>query len=210
MLELDINKSKSLNFEIQLSGIDSKDLDGSLRIVVDGVEYGFKVEVTSSSIIASIPVLKSILPREVKEGEQLNAKLEVHGSGYYLNPWNGSFVVKNPVLMEAKIKEDSDKVPKITAKIKPEVAQKVASKLSEAKKVVSKPIVEKVVEKQNSNIKDIVITEKHVVDYMKSKGTTSKQVQEVILEQCKGNAKTDDPKDILRSVIRFYKNKDQK
>jgi hypothetical protein len=195
MLELDINKTKNLDFEIQLSGIDYKQLEGSLRILIDGIEYGFKVEVNSSSIIANIPMLKNVLLREVREGEQFEAKLEVHGAGYYLNPWNGSFVVKNPVLMEAKIREDlDDKVPKITAKIKSKSSDKVESKLVEMKKVLKPKI-------------NVVITEKHIFDYMKSKGTTSEQVQQLILEQCKGKSKTDNPEDVLRSVVHFYKNK---
>ena len=32
-------------------------------ILIDGIEYGFKVEVNSSTIIANIPVLKNILRR---------------------------------------------------------------------------------------------------------------------------------------------------
>ena len=213
MLELDINKTKNIEFEVQTSGIDFKELDGSLRILIDGIEYGFKVEVNSSSIIANIPALKNILRREAKEGEQFEAKLEVHGAGYYLNPWNGSFVVKNPVLMEAKIREDmQEKVPKVTAKIKSEPSDKAGSKLVEMKKVISKlPVQEKskVEEKVLKPKTNVVITEKHILGYMSSKGTTSKQVQQLILEQCRAKSRSDDPKDVLRAVIHFYKNKTQ-
>lgn len=199
MLELDTNKAKSLDFEIQLSGIDSKQLEGSLRILVDGIEHGFEVEIAPTNIVVNVPALKNILLREFKEGEQFGAKLEVHGAGYYLNPWNGSFVVKNPVSMEVKIKEDVE-VPKVTAKIKLGVGDKAGSKLTEMKKVVTG----KKVLKSKLNV---VITEKHILAYMASKGTTSEQIQKLILEQCKGKSKSDDPKDILRSVIKFYKNK---
>jgi hypothetical protein len=58
-------------------------------------------------------------------------------------------------------------------------------------------------------LKDVVINERHIFAYMKSKGTTSEQVQKLILEQCKGQSKTDDPKDVLRAVVQFYKNKNQ-
>ena len=210
MLELDTNKAKSIDFEIQLSGIDSKQLEGSLDISIDGIDHGFKAEITPTNIIVNVPALKNIFLREFKEGEQFSAKLEVHGAGYYLNPWSGSFVVKNPVTMEVKIREDVE-VPKITAKIRSESSgEKAKSKLNEMKKVVSKPIEVKSKgfgDKKPISIKDIVITEKHIFGYMESKGTTSEQVQKLILEQCKSKSKTDDPKDVLRAVIKFYKNK---
>lgn len=211
MLELDINKTKNLDFEVQLSGIDYKQLEGSLRILIDGIEYGFKVEVNSSSIIANIPALKNILRREAKEGEQFEAKLEVHGAGYYLNPWNGSFVVKNPVLMEAKIREDSDeKVPKITAKIKSEPSGKAGSKLVEMKKVISKlPVQEKSKVEKKVLKPNVVITEKHIIEYMETKGTKSKRVQELILENSKTKSKSDSPLDLLKAVIKFYKDQKQ-
>jgi hypothetical protein len=197
MLELDSNKAKTVDFEIQLSGIDSKQLEGSLKIMIDGIEHGFKAEISPTNVIVNIPALKNILLREFKEGEQFDAKLEAYGAGYHLNPWNGVFIVKNPVSMEATIKE-SVEVPKITAKIKSEVSGKAKSKLAETKKVIAeKELVKPKV--------DVVIKEKHVFDYMKKKGTTNKEIQNLILEQCKAKTKTDDMLEVLKSVVNFYK-----
>jgi len=214
MLELNIGKSRSLNFEIEVSGIDPTQLEGFVRIIIDGVEYGFKGKVGSESIEVEIPALKTLLKRTINEGEKFDGKLEVHGNGFYLNPWNGSFIVKNPVVMEAKIKEDiDDNAPKIVAKVKSEPSvDKAKDKLNEMKKIISKPPINKskssLLEKKVLNKQSpVILTEKHVIDYMASKGTTNKQIQEVILEQCRGRSRSDKPEDLLRAVVKFYKNK---
>lgn len=217
MLELDINKIKNLDFEVQLSGIDSKQLEGWLRILVDGTEYGFKADVTPTNVIVNVPELKDVVLREFREGEELNGKLELQGGGFYFNPWNGLFVVKNPVCVEVKIKEDIE-IPRVSAKARAKLNVKSESKLPEPKKVVYEsvdkrkdgslekkaPVIEKKVSKPKLNV---VITEKHIIAYMKTKGTTSKDVQELILERCKAASKSDKSIDLLRAVVNFYKNK---
>jgi len=213
MLELNVNQNRSLNFEIQLSGIAHTQLEGFLRIIIDGIEYGFKAEVNEGDIIVDVPVLKNIIPREVKEGEKFDAKLEVVGNGYYLNPWTGSFIVKNPVILEAKIKEDvaDSGAPKIgITKVKTGGSSKVETKLKEMKETIKKPVerkeTKKIVVENKTNLPKIVLTEDHVIQYMVKQGTKSKRVQEFILEQAKLNSKTDSPEDMLRAVIKFYKN----
>ena len=215
MLELDINKVKNLDFEVQLSGIDHAQLEGWLRILIDGTEYGFKADVTPTNVIVNVPELKDMMLREFKEGEEFNGKLELHGGGFYFNPWNGVFVVKNPVLVEVKIKEDIES-PKVKAKAKAKLSIKEESRAREIKKVISEPLEKKKVvgkkplltESKKSELSRI-ITEKHILAYMKSKGTTNPEVQKLILGQCKNEAKSNEPLDVLRSVVHFYKNKNQ-
>jgi hypothetical protein len=220
MLELNVNQNRSLNFEIQLSGINHTQLEGFLRIIIDGIEYGFKTEINEGNIAVDIPVLKNVIPREVKEGEKFDAKLEVVGNGYYLNPWSGSFIVKNPVILEAKLTEDvvtDIGVPKVdVTKVKTGSSSKVETKLKEMKETVKKPVerkeVKKIVVENRTDLakpkKQIVLTEDHIIKYMVSKGTTSKRVQEFILEQAKSNSKTDSPGDLLKGVIKFYREQD--
>lgn len=107
MFKLNTKEGKTLNFQIELSGIDYDQLEGSLRFIVDNIEYGFPVKIEQGSISVNIPALSEILPKDImKEGEKLQGKLEVYGNGYYMNPWNGEFVFEVPVKVEATIIEE--------------------------------------------------------------------------------------------------------
>lgn len=108
MIKLNINERKSLSFQIELSGIDHSQLEGSLRFTADNVEYGFPAKIEQGLISVDIPALINVLPRDIKEGEKLQAKLEVQGNGYYMNPWNGEFITEVPVKLEATIIEEEE------------------------------------------------------------------------------------------------------
>jgi hypothetical protein len=124
MIELNINQKKSLTFELQVTGVDYKNLNGSLVLEIDGVEYGFPVKVSETSIIADIPPLKSIVKREIKHGEHINSRLSLNGDGFYLAPWDGLFEVKSPVLAEVKIIEATPSVQaSVKARIRPTVME---------------------------------------------------------------------------------------
>jgi len=144
MFKLNVNERKSLSFHIELSGIDHSQLEGSLKFIVDNIEYGFPVKIEQGSISVDIPALINILPRDIKEGEKLQAKLEVHGNGYFMNPWNGEFDVELPVKMEAVIVEESKEPEKpiikvVTPKVIPEEDTKYSIR-SKSEKLVQKKL----------------------------------------------------------------------
>jgi hypothetical protein len=192
MLTLDITKKKELNFEVKVDGINNTDLSGSIRLEIDGVEYGFPVNVTTESINVVIPPLKNIVHRVIKEGEKFKVKLEMNGDGYYLNPWNDEVNIKNSVMVEAKLVESS----KPTIQLKENDLTKGSSKL-EAKKVEKVPVKIKQ--------EPVIIEEKHIIQYMASQGVKDKRIQDTIYEQCMGVAGTDDKKKILKEIIKFFK-----
>jgi hypothetical protein len=171
MLELNIYQNRPLSFEVKMVGLNPKQAQGFLRIIVDGVEYGFKADVTEKDITVDLPALKSIIPRSIKEGEEFKAKLEIYTNGRYLNPWNGSFVVRTPAFVEARPKIDKAKI-----------------------------ISEK---KVNVVIKEGV-TQEDIIAYMVKKGTSSKKVQNLILEGAVQKAKSKDPQDVMNCVVDFY------
>jgi len=107
MLELNIHQSRPLSFEVEMTGITPKQAQAFLRVIVDGVEYGFKADVTEKDITVDLPALKSVVSRTIKEGEEIDAKLEIFTNGRYLNPWNGQFVVRTPAFAEVRL------VPKV-------------------------------------------------------------------------------------------------
>jgi len=108
-LKLKVNERRTLQFEVQIGGIDYKELVGTLRVVVDNVEYGFPAEVRSESISVDLPALNSVVRRSLKDDELLMAKLEIIGNGFYMDPWRSEFRVVSPVKIEARvITEDED------------------------------------------------------------------------------------------------------
>lgn len=204
MLEINVNKKRSVNFEVTLSGIDSSQLNGSLRFILDGIEYGFPVQIQQGNVTAEIPPLNNIVTRAIKEGENINAKLEINGNGYYLNPWNGIFVVKNPVVVEAKLSEEQE------VKTKPTVGVKIKDssepvpttkkiKISESKinNKITKPKDKPVV------VKEPPITKEMILRFMGRNGTIKKEIQDLLYENAILKV-GDNPKDLLKFFIFFY------
>lgn len=212
MLDINITKKRPLNFEIQLNGIDHNQLSGYLRVIVDGVEYGFPAIISAESVDVEIPALKYIVKKELHEDDQLEAKLEVYGGGYYLNPWSDKLVVKTPVMMEAKVKEGlSSQKPKVKITAKPILKEKIEEK-KKSEQITKKvtPVVEKKeVKKQtkpNTAHDGTVITEQMIKDYISTK-TKNERIQEIIYTKAVEAAKSTDTVKILREVVKYMKNK---
>jgi len=128
MLTLNTDEDKKLQFEVTIQGIDHKKLVGRLKFVVEGVEYGFPVEILSDHISVEVPPLDDIVKMGLREGEVIDCKLDVFGDGFYLNPWNGQFKLKTPVKMEARMTVDDG-----VATYKPEPFDKAAAEKQIAK-----------------------------------------------------------------------------
>ena len=142
MLELNVHQSRPLSFEVEMTGIPPKQAQAFLRVTVDGVEYGFKGVITEKDITVDLPALKSVVSRVIKEGEEIDAKLEIYSGGHYLNPWNGQFIVRTPAFIEAK--PNFQKARVITEK---KVEESVREKITE------KSIIEYMVKKGTTNKK---------------------------------------------------------
>ncbi len=103
MLKLNVNEEKQLNFEIQIGGVQTDQVTSFLRIEIDEVEYGFPAQVSQESITVDLPALRAVTARKLKEGEEVNVKLEIVADGHYLTPWSDTFTLSNPLVIEAKI-----------------------------------------------------------------------------------------------------------
>ena len=186
-MEISSNKEKNLVFEIQLSGISPKDLNGHLRVTIDGIEYGFPAQISESSISVDIPSLRNIVNRPLREGEKFGAKLELVGNDTYIKPWDESVTIKSSVMVEAKLvdKENSSKKPMV--------------KIVESKKI---PVKE---EKQvHKTKKTISITDEHLKQYMIKHGTKNEKIQEILLTRCKTKV-GNDKKKIFTELYNYYK-----
>ena len=98
MLKLNVNEEKQLTFEVQIGGVQSDQVTSHLRILVDGIEYGFPSDVGKESITVTLPPLRSITARKLKEGEVVDVKLELIADGSYLAPWVDTFTLSNPLV----------------------------------------------------------------------------------------------------------------
>jgi len=219
MLSLNINEQRTLDFEVQLSGINPDQLNGALRFNINNIEYGFPAKFQNESIVVNIPPLNNVVIDNIKEGTTIQASLEINGNGFFLNPWSGEFLISNPVKMEAKIRNipNNDKYVSETPEIK------ISKLMSEDEEIISESELDRSIEdklnevykKRNSTKPKLkekkkesqlnLITEDQIYKYMAYMGTKNKRVQDVIYEQAKDNAKTNDLKDIFKEVYKSLK-----
>jgi len=106
MLKLNVNQEKQLNFEMQIGGVQADQVSSFLRIEIDEIEYGFPAQVGQESVTVNLPALRTVTARKLKEGEEVNVKLEIVADGHYLTPWKDTFTLSNPLVIEAKIIDD--------------------------------------------------------------------------------------------------------
>jgi hypothetical protein len=106
MLKLNVNQEKQLTFEVQIGGVQSEQVSSYLRIEIDGIQYGFPADVGRESITVNLPPLRTVTARKIKEGEEVQVKLEIIADGNYLTPWQDTFRLSNPLVIEAKIVDD--------------------------------------------------------------------------------------------------------
>lgn len=145
MIDLKVNERKKFNFQLEISGVQAVDLKGSMKLIIDGVGYGFPVELVDGSVVAEIPALEKITKATLTEGQSLPVSLEIIANDTLIVPWKDSFTVRKPVKVEATIvdmKDILDEInikPKITiTNIKEEVVNKKEKKIEEKIKVKPK------------------------------------------------------------------------
>ena len=147
MLKIDANKEKQLTFEVQIGGVTDFDkVESFFRIITEDVEYGFPCRVTSDSIQVSLPPLNKVTAKRFREGDEVEIKLEVVVDGHYLIPWRDRAKLSNPLVIEAKIKDDDFvKNPQFETKlVSDEGGQKQVTIVKEQDKDISDDFVDKV------------------------------------------------------------------
>jgi hypothetical protein len=199
MLKLNVNQEKQLNFEIQISGVQADQLSSFLRIEIDEIEYGFPAQVKQESVTVNLPALKTVVARKLKEGTEVNVKLEIIADGHHLIPWKDTFILSYPLVIEAKIiEDDSNSIPTFKTKL--------VTKSRSTKKVIQE---NKVIEPVNKINKEEVknISEEGVYEYMARAGTKNEKIQKLIYEQAEIAAGTSVPVDVLKYVVKILKKK---
>lgn len=211
MLKLDVNKEKQLKFEIQIDGgVQTDQVSSRLRIEIDNIEYGFPAYVRRESITVDLPALKSVTARKLKEGEKVDVKLEIIADGHYLTPWNDTFTLSNPLVVEAKIIDTDFKTDPV---VETKLVQTSASETGNQKQggVAEASIKEEIKEapkpKKVAKVDVKNITEEGVYQYMERAGTKNETIQKLIYEQAEQAAGSSKPVEVLRQVVKLLKSK---
>ena len=147
MINLNINEKKSLQFDVSVSGIEMKDLQGSMKIVMDKVQYGFPITIMDDKITVEIPALSSFLKDEVLNEKNIEAKLEIIANDTYMVPWKDQITLESPMKIEAALSSIQNMMEKV---VLPKVKVKTSPKVIVEKKPVKKEVVEKKIEKKKS------------------------------------------------------------
>jgi hypothetical protein len=120
MIKLNTNEKKRLKFNIEVSGVQTTDLKGSMKIISDGVEYGFPIGLDGGKVVVEIRPLSEITRLDLKDGQSLPARLEIIANETFLVPWSDTIRIENPIKVEAKIDEVEEvfetTIPKIKIK----------------------------------------------------------------------------------------------
>lgn len=141
MLYLNASEEKRLTFEVDIQGIESKELQGYVRFMLYGVEYGFPVEIEHKKITAHIPPLIKIVEREIEDGSVINAKLEVFTDKNYFKPWEGEIRVGAPMGVKAKLSDD----PKLNLEVKTKLLTPQEAKEEDVEEKTTKDDIKKVI-----------------------------------------------------------------
>lgn len=103
MLKINTNEKKRLKFNISVSGVEPNDLTGSMKIIVEGVEYGFPILIENGDVVVNILPFSTISGRKFRDGEKFDARLDIIAGDTYLKPWSDKVVIENPMKIEATL-----------------------------------------------------------------------------------------------------------
>lgn len=106
MLKINSNQDKELTFEVEIGGVTIDSISSRFRINLDDIEYGFPAKVTEQSIIVELPALRKVLHRRLKEGETIQARLDLMSDGNVVSPWSDILEVTEFIVSEAKVVDD--------------------------------------------------------------------------------------------------------
>lgn len=129
MINLNVQRSKQIKFGVEISGVQLQDIKGAVRIMHEGIEYGFPIKILDDKIFVEIPPLENVIISELKDSEYMNAKLEVIAGDVYLTPWEDNIKIEKPIKVEATIQEVEDIDNDVQEKTKPDMKANILSEL---------------------------------------------------------------------------------
>ena len=195
MLDIDVTEEKLLTFEVEINGVGCDELEGFVRFMHEGIEYGFPAEIASDRITSLITPLDEIFPN-LKTGTVIEARLDLYNDKYIFKPWEGELEVSKPMSVTAAL-EGNGKRSGVSVK----------ARVTEKKKITKQKSKAQLIQEKKNELKESLRnpTEKDIYKYMHRAGTQSKQIQDIIYEQASTNAKSSF--DVLKNVVKILKKK---
>lgn len=146
MITLNISERKEIKFNVTVGGVSHRDLVGKMRIVLEGIEYGFSIKMVDNAAVVVIPPLDTFIRSEkLTEGMLLDASLDIIADGNLLVPWKDSIRIEMPVKVEATVigisESDEKKSPVI--KVENVIDEKIIVKKDDEVKSKFRSILDK-------------------------------------------------------------------
>lgn len=106
MIKLDLNKNRTLNFDLDIEGTDV--MPESVELVLEGAQYGdFLIRGTAEGTRITVEIMSESIKAYSKifpNQKNISSKLNVVVEGKRFTPWSGDFQIIKPV--EVKLKEE--------------------------------------------------------------------------------------------------------
>ena len=105
-MKIRIDESKKIKFGYQTENVDPSHVRGCIRLIIEGIEYGFPVETIDGIMIAVIPPLESFVKEEILRGQgEIGIKLEVVALDTCCCLWEDMVEVEKPIKVYATVQE---------------------------------------------------------------------------------------------------------
>lgn len=229
MLDINSNEEKKMVFEVDIHGVEEDELFGSVKFLINGVEYGFPADIDENRIETIVPPLSKAVGWEIEEGTVVDARLDLHTNEHFFTPWTGKIKITAPRKVAAKLEGEDFMSTKPTVKMKPksrgidepavdvEVRSNVGLNktlkklvkneiIGEARKTKKVKPVQKKTKKQSINDMKDMITEENIFKFLDKRGTQNKKIQGIIYEQAvKSAGGTSDMMLVLKKVMQVMR-----
>jgi len=104
MIKINVNKKKTIEFDVNIMGVQCEALDGRLSLFYEGLIYSFPATIEDANVIkVELPPLNEII-NDIPNKYQAVMKLEVVGNDTFMMPWSGSAHLEQPIQVEATMR----------------------------------------------------------------------------------------------------------
>jgi hypothetical protein len=100
MMTFDLDKPKVVRTKIRVQNVNEDNVDFVFRLIIEGVEYGFRGLLENGTVIFKIPALRDYISN-VSSNEEYPIRIEsVAGDRFYQRPWQDTAKFKSMPKLE--------------------------------------------------------------------------------------------------------------
>lgn len=104
-MKIDVNKDKTIEFGVKISGTSLNELNAHLKLKINKMELSFPGKFVDDTVSVTIPALSSILKEELNTGQSIPATLVVMGKSNYVVPWESNLQVQGMTIQVEDVNE---------------------------------------------------------------------------------------------------------